>query len=309
MVRRARVWWSGGVLKAGVAGAGVFGGYHARKYAALDDVAMTAVYDHDLHHAERLAKPLDAHGFDSFDAFLSAVDVVTIATPADSHAGLAARALRAGKSVYVEKPLAITRDEAQALTRAARTAGLTLACGHQERAVFEAMGLLDLSQVPSRIAAVRRGTPSERNRDVSCVLDLMIHDLDLAAALAGSGVASVTAKGIYDEVRAEIVFVGGMRARFEASRIAEHRERTMSLAFDGGLVEVDFLAPSFRNTTDELLDPDFAATPGGQDPLGTSVARFVAAVRGDTARPLATGEEGAKALDLALAIEKAAGLC
>ena len=77
---------------------------------------------------------------------------------------------------------------------------------------------------------------------------------------------------------------------------------------DSGLVEVDFLAPSFRNTTDELLDPDFAATPGGQDPLGTSVARFVAAVLGQAPRPLATGEEGAKALDLALAIEKAAGL-
>jgi len=296
------------VLKAGVAGAGVFGGYHARKYAALDGVTMAAVYDHDRHHAERLAAPLDAWGLDDFDAFLAVVDIVTIATPADSHAPLAARALAAGKSVYVEKPLAVTRDDAQALTRAARTAGLILACGHQERAVFEAMGLLDLSQTPARVAAVRRGTPSERNRDVSCVLDLMIHDLDLAAALAKGGVASVTAKGIYDEVRAEIVFSSGMRARFEASRIAEARERTMSLAFGGGLVEVDFLAPSFRNTTDELLDPDFAATPGGQDPLGSSVVRFVAAVLGEAPRPLATGEEGAKALDLALAIEKAAGL-
>ena len=296
------------MLKAGVAGAGVFGGYHSRKYAALDGVTITAVYDHDLHHAERLAKPLGAHGFDDFEAFLAAVDLVTVATPADSHAALAARALDAGKSVYVEKPLAVTREEAQALTRAARASALTLACGHQERAVFEAMGLFELGQAPTRIAAVRRGTPSERNRDVSCVLDLMIHDLDLAAALAGSGVASVTAKGVYDEVRAEIVFASGLRARFEASRIAEKRERTMSLAFESGLVEVDFLAPSFRNTTNERLDPDFAASPGGADPLGTSVARFVAAVRGESWRPLATGEEGAKALDLALAVEKAAGL-
>jgi predicted dehydrogenase len=299
---------SGGVLKAGVAGAGVFGGYHARKYAGMAGVAMAAVYDHDLHHADRLARPLDAAAFDDFDAFLAAVDVVTVATPADSHAALAARALAAGKGVYVEKPLAATRADAQALTRAARTAGLVLACGHQERVTFAAMGLLDLPETPTRVAAVRRGTPSERNRDVSCVLDLMIHDLDLAAALARSGVASVAARGVYDEVRAEIVFTGGMRARFEASRIAESRERTMSLAFDSGLVEVDFLAPSFRNTTPHVLDPDFAAAPGGQDPLGISVAAFVAAVRGEGVRPFATGEDGARALDLALAVEAAAGL-
>ena len=291
-----------------MAGAGVFGGYHARKYAGLPGVRMAAVYDHDLHHAERLGRPIEAEGFDDFAAFLAAVDVVTIATPADSHAELGALALAAGRAVYVEKPLATTRDEARALTVAARRGGVVLACGHQERAVFEAMGLLDLGETPARLAAVRRGTPSERNRDVSCVLDLMIHDLDLAAALAGSGVASVTASGVYDEVRAEIVFASGMRARFEASRIAESRQRTMSLAFDEGLVEVDFLAPSFRNTTAHPLDADFAESAGGQDPLGTSVARFVQAVTGESPRPLATGEEGAKAIELALAVEAAAGL-
>jgi predicted dehydrogenase len=296
------------LLKAGVAGAGVFGGYHARKYAGLADVEMAAVYDHDLGHAQRLAGPLEARGFDDYDAFLAAVDVVTVATPADSHAALAARALAAGKPVYVEKPLAVTREDAKSLIRASRMAGLVLAVGHQERAVFGAMGLLDLSEAPTRIQAVRRGTPSERNRDVSCVLDLMIHDLDLACALARGAVVSVTARGIYDEVRAEVVFAGGMRARFEASRIAETRERTMSLAFDSGLVEVDFLAPSFRNTSAQVLDADFSASAGGQDPLGTSVSAFVAAVTGEAARPLCTGEEGAKALELALAIEAAAGL-
>jgi predicted dehydrogenase len=136
----------------------------------------------------------------------------------------------------------------------------------------------------------------------------MIHDLDLACALTRGAAVSVTAKGIYDEVRAEVVFASGTRARFEASRIAENRERTMSLAFESGLVEVDFLAPSFSNTTPHSLDADFAASAGGQDPLGTSVSAFVGAVTGECVRALATGEEGAKALELALAIETAAGL-
>ena len=298
---------AGDLLRAGVAGAGVFGGYHARKYADLAAVELTAVYDHDLGHAERLAGPLGVQAFDDFEAFLSAVDMVTVATPADSHAALAARALAAGKPVYVEKPLAIARDDARALVRASRMAGLALAVGHQERAVFAAMGLLDLPEAPTRVEAVRRGTPSERNRDVSCVLDLMIHDLDLACVLARGPAVSVTARGIYDEVRAEVVFGGGLRARFEASRIAERRERTMALAFDSGLVEIDFLAPSFRNTTPNPLDAGFAASPGGRDPLGTSVAAFVASVA-EGARPLATGEDGARALELALAIEAAAGL-
>src|SRR5205085_11450745 len=185
----------------------------------------------------------------------------TIATPADSHAELAARALAAGKAVYVEKPLATTATEADALVRRADERGLVLACGHQERVIFAAMGLLDLPEPPEWIEAVRRGTPSERNRDVSCVLDLMIHDLDLAAQLASGDPVMVTAEGHYDEVRAEIAFEGGMVARFEASRVADERGRTMSLAFASGPVEVDFLAPSFRNGTSFALHAEFASTP------------------------------------------------
>lgn len=286
----------------------MFGGHHARKYAGIPGVEMAAVYDHRLHHAERLAHPLHAAAFDDYAAFLLAVDVVTVATPADSHAALAALALAAGKPVYVEKPLAVDRDSADALVQAARARGLALACGHQERVVFAAMGLLNLSQPPQVIEAVRRGTPSERNRDVSCVLDLMIHDLDLAAQLAGGDSVRVTATGGYDGVRAEIEFAGGLVARFDASRIAPARERTMRLGFAAGEVTVDFLAPTFVNTTAFALDAGFADSEAGRDPLGTSVAGFVAAVRGERPSPIVSGADGARALDLALAVEAAAGL-
>jgi predicted dehydrogenase len=301
------------VLKAGVVGAGVFGGYHAKKYVELDGVTLTAVFDIDLARAQALAEPLGAQAFDDMAAFLAAVDVVTVATPAVHHAKAGLAALKAGKPVYSEKPLAVTPDDADALVAAAAKAGVPLACGHQERVVFQAMGLLDIPEQPLRLEAVRRGTPSDRNLDVSVVLDLMIHDIDLALALcAGEPVAvegegAITRSTSLDWVKAEATFDNGFTAVFDSSRVAEARERTMKVVYPSGEVEIDFLARTFRNTTPFPLIEDFNETPAGKDPLGQSVAGFLKAVRGEAPRPVVTGEEAARALDLGLAVEQAAG--
>jgi hypothetical protein len=102
-------------LKAGVIGAGVFGGYHAKKYVELPGVTLVAVFDIDLARAKALAEPLGAQAFDDRDAFLAAVEVVTVATPAVHHAPAVLAALKAGKPVYSEKPLAVTPADADAL--------------------------------------------------------------------------------------------------------------------------------------------------------------------------------------------------
>jgi predicted dehydrogenase len=295
------------LLKAGVVGAGVFGGFHARKYASLDGVELKAIFDPDQVRREALTGELGCAGFDDLHEFFAGLDVVTVATPAATHYEIALAAVQAGCSVYVEKPVTHTLEEADRLITAAAKAGKVLACGHQERVVFGAMGLLGLPEQPFELNSVRRGTPNTRNRDVSCVLDLMIHDLDLALQLTGQDPVAVEAEGEFDLVRAEVTFATGLTATFEASRIAEARERTMLAAFASGRVEIDFLAPSFVNTTPFALNPDFATTPNGRDPLGVSVSRFLAAVRGEGA-PVATGVDGARALDLALAVEQAAGI-
>jgi len=306
------------VLKAGVVGAGVFGGYHAKKYVQLDGVELVAVFDIDLERAKALAEPLGAQAFDDQAAFLAAVDVVTVATPAVHHAKAGLAALKAGKPVYSEKPLAVTPDDADALVAAAAKAGVPLACGHQERVVFQAMGLLDIPEQPLRLEAVRRGTPSDRNLDVSVVLDLMIHDIDLALALCDGEPVTVEGEGAItrstslanpslDWVKAEATFDNGFTAVFDSSRVAEARERTMKVVYPSGEVEIDFLARTFRNTTPFPLIEDFTETPAGKDPLGQSVAGFLKAVRGEAPRPVVTGEEAARALDLALAVEQAAG--
>jgi predicted dehydrogenase len=299
-------------LRAGVAGAGVFGGHHARKYASMPGVQLCGVYDRGTGRAVALAQSLGAPSYHDLQAFLAEIDVVTIAAPGVTHMELAWAALDAGVHVYVEKPLASTVQGARALTDKAEAAGLVLACGHQERAVFDAMGLFTAPERPLRVEAVRRGAWSGRNADVSVVLDLMIHDLDLALSLADGepvevdGGSEVSHGPFPDRAHAEIAFRGGMSAHFEADRDAAERHRSMRLVYPSGPVEIDFLARTFSNGAGFPLNGDFADTEQGRDPLGASVAAFVAAVRGEAPRPLVTGAEAARALTLALQVEHAA---
>jgi len=299
------------LLRAGVAGAGSFGRHHARIYAGLAGVQFSGVYDPHIERAQVLAVEHGGRGFDDLHLLLDDIDILTIASPATTHAAIALAALRAGKAVYVEKPIATTLRDADKLLEAAAKAGAVLACGLQERVASKAMGLLDVPETPTYLEAVRRGVWSPRNADVSTVLDLMIHDIDLALTLNPAAPLAVEAEGqvthgpLLDEVRAEITLDDGSTIILEASRIAEHRERRMRVVYPSGEVEIDFVTRAFRNTTPFPLDADFTDTPAGQNPLAASVEAFVAAVRGEAARPAVTGEEAARALDLALAVEQA----
>ncbi|HEY2707890.1 MAG TPA: Gfo/Idh/MocA family oxidoreductase [Caulobacteraceae bacterium] len=299
------------VLRAGVIGAGVFGGYHAGKYAALPGVTLAGVYDHHAVHAEALCTRFGGRVFASEAELLASVDIVSVATPATAHAEAVIAALEAGKPVYVEKPVATSPEDADQIVRLAKARGLVAACGFLERSALSALGLFDIPERPTLLEAVRVGPPSPRNLDVSVVLDLMIHDIDLALALASSAPLTVEVDGAavtnrtLDVVDAEVEFEDGFIARFRASRIHDARERTMRIVYPSGEVRVDFLTHTFRNTTPFALDADFEAKPAAKDGLGASIGAFVAAVRGERPAPLATVEDGARALDLALAVEAA----
>lgn len=297
-------------LKGGVAGAGAFGANHAGKYAGEPRATLAAVFDIDLARADALADQHGAQAFSDFDAFLNAVDVVTLACPASTHGALAKRALAAGKSVLVEKPIAITHADGEAVIAAAKASGAVLAVGHQERLVFQAMGLFDAPERPTLIEARREGPWSGRGADVSVTLDLSIHDADLTMVLLGEKPIAVSAQGrseksaFFDAIESEARFASGAVVKLASSRIAAERKRGMRLVYPSGEVRVDFVARTFENTTPFRLDPDFADKM--RDPLGANVSRFLDAVLGQTRRPPVTGEEGLAALDLILAIDAAA---
>ncbi len=297
-------------LRGGVIGAGVFGGYHAKQYVRLPGVVLSAVLDTHPDRAAQVAMPLGGRGFNDMAAFLDAVDVVTVASPATFHAEHALAALAAGKLVYIEKPIATSVADGEKVRALAASKGLVVACGHQERVVFQAMGLLDIPEQPLLLEALRHGPPSDRSRDVSAVLDLMIHDIDLALAICASdpvtaeGEGKLSDDGVWDIARSEVSFESGFTAIFDVSRQAPARKRTMRVVYPSGEVEIDFVARTFRNTTPFALNADFADTPAGQDPLGASVEGFLAAVRGEAPRPVVDAAEAIRALDLALAVEQ-----
>jgi predicted dehydrogenase len=298
-------------LRAGVIGAGVFGGYHAAKWAGFDGVTLTSVHDVHSERAQALARRHGAAAAGDAASFFEAVDVVSIASPAHTHAAWAIAALKAGKAVYVEKPLATDLAEADGLAQESAARGLVLACGFLERAAFRAIGLLETPEAPVLLEAVRAGVASPRNLDVSVILDLMIHDLDLALAISRGQPFAVEGQGdrtvheLIDRAEAEVTFDDGFTARFRASRVAAAPERAMRIVYPSGEVRIDFLNGLFDNTTGFALDGGFAATPAGQDRLGASLMEFLSAVRGKAARPLADAQDGLRALDLALAVEQA----
>ena len=300
-------------LRAGVIGAGVFGAHHARKYQLDPRVELVGVYDLDAERTEALAETLGVRTFENMDNMLDLLDIVTVASPPMTHASAAAAALEYNKHVLIEKPLATSKIEAELLIAVAEANQRVLACGHQERLVFQAIGLFDASEQPLLIESVREGPWTGRSTDVSVTLDLMVHDLDLALQLAASDVREVSAQGealhsaSADRLTAEINFGGGLTARFTSSRIAESRKRTMRVVYPSGELNIDFLHRTFENSSRVALDPNFVETPAGRDPLGANVSAFVDAVLGVRTRPAVTGAEAALALELALHADKAAG--
>lgn len=300
-------------IRAGVVGAGVFGGFHAGKYAADPSVAFQGVFDPDPARAQALAEKHGVRAFTSLADLFDTSDAVTVASPAHTHGPVALAALLAGLHVLVEKPIAVGLYDADAMVTIAEANGLVLQVGHQERFVFEAMGLLAIPERPLRIEARRMGPFSERGADVSVTLDLMTHDLDLVRLLAGRAeVTSLAAKGErartenIDRIEARLAFANGVDAILLASRLHSGRERVMRVDYADGSVEIDFVAKTFSNTTRYPLDPAFADAPKAKDSLGAGVQAFLAAVRGEGGAAV-SGADGRESLALALAIDAAAG--
>ena len=234
-------------LRIGVAGAGHFGRYHALKIAASERATLAGVHDPDLERARTVGWEAGAPDM-AYPALLDASDAVVIAAPAEAHHALAATALRAGKHVLVEKPIAGTLQEADELAGLARERGLVLQVGHLERFSAAHGALQDRIGAPLYVEATRIAPFKPRGTDVSVILDLMIHDLDLILSLTASDIESVDAIGAAvssaheDIANARLRFANGAVATITASRISTRTERRMRIFGQHGYIAVDFAA-------------------------------------------------------------------
>ena len=295
-------------LKIGLVGAGVFGGYHAGKIAGAGHTIFTGVFDADPARATMLAEKHGVTAHESDAALFEASDAVIIACPATWHAETVRKALQAGCHVLVEKPLALTGAEAQALAALAGEKELILQVGHQERLVMTAMGLFDIPERPTAIEAVREGPPAPGGRagDTSVIFDLMIHDLDLVAKLLGKaddvhGSGEIIHSGHVDVARADLSFEGGATAIVHASRAAETRRRSMSVTYPSGEIFIDFLTREITNSTGHPIRADISESL--PDPLGAADSAFFESCL--TGAPvLVPGHEAAEAVRVAELIEK-----
>ena len=234
-------------LRIGIAGAGHFGRYHALKVAAAERAVLAGIHDRDADRAQTIAWEAGTTHME-FDDLLAHCDALIVATPADTHHAIAAAALRAGKHVLVEKPIAATLEQADELAALAAERGLVLQVGHLERYSAAYQAVAARTGPPLYIEATRIAPFKPRGTDVSVILDLMIHDLDLILALVDSPIEKVDAVGAAvaseheDIANARISFASGAVATITASRISARTERRMRIFAQHSYLGVDFAA-------------------------------------------------------------------
>jgi predicted dehydrogenase len=234
-------------LRIGIAGAGHFGRFHALKVAASKRSRLAGLFDPDTARATSVGREAGNAPAMPLDALLAACDALIVAAPAEFHHTLAAQALRAGKHVLIEKPIASTLDEADDLAGLAMAAGCVLQVGHLLRYSAEHKAISSRMKRPLYIECARIAPFKPRGTDVSVILDLMIHDLDLVLSLVDSPIASVDAVGAAvsseheDIANARVRFANGCVATITASRISLKTERRMRLFSQEGYLSANFV--------------------------------------------------------------------
>lgn len=232
-------------VRTAVVGVGHQGKWHAEKFAALRASDLLAVVDQDIDRCKLIAAELNAEPLADFRDLIGRVDAVSIASPTRSHFAIASALLENGIHVLVEKPITTTLEEAEALVELAEGRGLVLQVGHLERFNPAVMGLGEYLREPQFIESNRIAPYKPRSTDISVVLDLMIHDIDLVHSIVGSQVTSLDATGgsiisnDIDIANARIKFKNGCVANVTASRAGFKTERSLRIFQENAYFNVD----------------------------------------------------------------------
>ncbi len=303
------------LLKVAVVGVGHLGKWHADKYAAAPDCELVAVVDSNVANAREVAQKHGAEAYSNYRDIIPLVDAISLVVPTSLHYKIAREFLEAGIHCLIEKPVTETVDEAETLIEIAREHDLVLQVGHIERFNSVMIGIESRLDKPRFIESTRLAPFTTRATDVSVVLDLMIHDIDIILDLIESPIKRISASGIsvlsdtIDIANARIEFENDCVANVTASRISRKRERKLRIFQKDAYLSADFqeklLAVNRKGETDNAegfrdithREHHFE----DNDALNLEILDFIRAIKVGE-RPKVSGEDGKRALETAIAI-------
>ena len=313
-------------VKVGVIGIGNMGWHHARVLSLLKDADLVGVSDPDAQRGALATEQFGCRWFSDYRTMLQEVEAVCIAVPTLLHHSVGLACLEAGSHVLIEKPIAASQEEAAALIDAASRVGRLLQVGHIERfnPAFRELTKVVANEEVVVLEARRHSPHADRANDVSVVLDLMIHDLDLVLELASSSVVQLAAAGgrssdgPIDYVNATLGFENGVVASLTASKMSHRKIRTLSAHCRASLVETDFLNHNLHihRRAHEWYSADHGellyrndgfieeVSTTSIEPLYAELEHFLQCVRGRET-PAVDGQQASRALRLADLIEQA----
>jgi len=304
-------------LRAAVVGVGYLGRFHAEKFASLPAVELVGVVDSDPARAAEIATALGTEAYNDYLDLAGKVDLVSIVVPTNMHHQVASFFLKNGVHVLLEKPITTTVAEARDLISLADAAGLVFQIGHLERFNPAFTAVSGMLARPGFIEAMRIAPFKPRGTDVSVVLDLMVHDIDIIRRFVGSEITAIHASGavVYsnepDIANARIEFACGCVANVTASRISQKSERKLRVFQEDAYISIDF-----QNRKSVIVRKgDGESAPGvpavrieepvipQRDQLLAEIEAFVDSVA--TGKPVVVpGEDGLNALETALMINE-----
>ena len=295
-------------LKVGVVGVGHLGAIHSKVYSRLDNVKFVGVCDCNLARAIEIGQKFKTASYSGYEKLFDKVDAVSIAVPTSLHYNVAKDFLKHKIHVLIEKPITKTLSEADELIDIAKANGVILQVGHIERFNSAVLAIEPYLKKPKFIECQRLGPFHKRVKDVGVVLDLMIHDIDIVLGLMKQDVINIEAVGLstisdYEDVaNVRLMFEDGTIADITASRVTKDVVRKMRVFQEDSYVSLDYVtqeAAIFRKTEDKIVKEKIKIRK--KEPLKKELKSFIDCVKNQK-RPIVSGVEGRRALQVALAI-------
>ncbi|RKY83931.1 gfo/Idh/MocA family oxidoreductase [candidate division KSB1 bacterium] len=314
-------------LRIGIIGLGHLGIAHLKNAKEIDNVEIAGINDINIDKARKLSEEYGVPYYQKPDDLIKNVDCISIVTPTIEHYKLAKHSLLCRKHIFIEKPITSTTSEADELIEIANNYNLKIQVGHIERFNPAFKAISKLKPAPMFIEAHRLASFVPRGTDVSVILDIMIHDIDIILKLVPSEIENIEASGVkvitdnIDIANARIKFKNKAVANITASRISQRKMRKMRLFQKSSYISINFLEKSAeyfkliknneyqKDNKETIIDYPgknkkvlyYKLQPPDEDALKSELNSFIQSILNDTT-PEVSGEEGRNALDIALKI-------